>query len=456
MKQNNKIVGVIDIGTTKIVAAIGYRQNDNTFNILGSALVESKGVRRGNVMNIISTVKSIQDALNKAQDKAGVSVKEVYVGIAGHNIRTIVNSITIERDKQTEPITKEEIDIHIKNQYNIPINNDEKIIQVVPKNIYVDDEKIEGIDNLVGCIGKRVIIRFNIVIAKQVNIHAIQSSVEKAGLKLKGIFLEPLASSRAVLTEQEIKKSIIMIDIGGGTSDVAIYHNNMLLHTAVIPFGGNVITSDIAKDFNLPIEDAEYLKKNYGSAITLNNEPSKQLVIENKILAKEPIIIDSHILTKVIQARVEEILEFIDCEISKNEEISKNNNVEIVITGGGAMLKNIRQLIKYKLGRDVRLGIPNIYLKSPLKESYNHPQYATAVGLLMLAVEDQEENSFDDETEIVFNEEKSQNDEKNSEINDYKVEVETKENNGFMKTFFEKIGKLFSEVFTTSDTEIEK
>ncbi len=455
MDQNNKIVGIIDIGTTKIVALIGNRINENTFNILGCGLVVSKGVRRGNVINVINTIKSIQEALAIAQNQAGVTVHKVYVGIAGQNIRTLINSIVIERDKQNEPITQEEIDSYIRKQYNIPINNDEKIIQVLPKSVILDDEQIEGIENLIGCVGKRITIRFNIVIGKQVNIQAIQTSVEKAGLELLGIFLEPLASSRAVLTNEEFKKSIIMIDFGGGTSDIAIYHNNMLLHTAVIPFGGNVITNDIAKNFNMTFEDAEYLKKNHGSAIMLNNEPSKQLVIENKMQVKDPLIIDSNILTSVIQARVEEILDFIDHEISKNEEVSKNNHVEIVITGGGSMLKNIRQLIKYKLGRDVRLGIPNIYLKSVLKESFNHPQFATSVGLLMLALEDMDNNAYQEEPtktdaeKTVFN-----NEPINANAIDNKKDAN--ERKGIFRIFLNGIGKMFSEVFTNIDTEMEK
>lgn len=456
MSQNNKIVGIIDIGTTKIVALIGSRENQNTFNILGCGLVVSKGVRRGNVINVINTVKSIQEALAIAQNQAGVTVDKVYVGIAGQNIRTLINSIVIERDKQNEPVTQEEIDSYIKKQYNIPINNDEKIIQVVPKSVILDDEKIEGIENLIGCVGKKITIRFNIVIGKQVNVQAIQISVEKAGLELLGIFLEPLASSRAVLTKEELQKSVIMIDIGGGTSDVAIYHNNMLLHTAVIPFGGNVITNDIATNFNLTFEDAEHLKKNYGSAITLANEPSKQLVIENKMKVKEPVVIDSHILTRVIQARVEEILDFIDSEIAKNEEISKNNNVEIVITGGGSMLKNIRQLIKYKLGRDVRLGIPNIYLKSVLKESFNHPQFATSVGLLMLALEDMENNEHQEEAIKATNEETVSNHEHITDNAFDNSEDDADEKKGRIGYFFDRIGKIFSDVFTNSDTEIEK
>ncbi len=460
MNQNNtnhKVVTVVDIGTTKIVVLIGEKENNQVFRILGFSYVTSKGVRRGNVVNIISTVESIKKAISIAEEQANVKVSNVYVGIAGQNIRTIVNSTKIVRQNANEIVTKKEIEDLIKQQFLIPVNHDEKILEVIPKYICIDDNDIQNIDELIGCIGKEIIIKFNIVIAKQQNIKSIENCIENAGLKLNRIFLEPLASSRAVLYQDEINKGVVMIDIGGGTSDLAIYYKGMLLHTAVIPFGGNVITNDIEKSFNLTYEDAEYLKKNFAQAIVVNEEESKQLVINNKIEEKEPTIIDSNLLAKIVNARMEEILGFIDDEITNISGIKNKSTFDVVVTGGGSMLKYLNQLIKYQLSMDARVGYPNIYLKKDVSKNFINPQFSTAIGLMMLAWEEAYETKDHkpfDKYGINESLEKTQQNSVNRKIpKDETTEVK-KEEKKDVKSKKSKLINIFSDIFKNTDTEL--
>lgn len=444
--NNNQVVGVIDIGTTKIVAMIGERVNEHTFRVLGYGHVVSKGVKRGNVVNIISTVEGITQALEIAQKQAQVSITEVYVGIAGQNISTIKNNTVIMRDKPNNEITKEEIDQIISKQHLIPINHDEKIIDVIPKSFLIDEHEINCLENLIGCIGKELRISFNLIVGKSQNIRSIETCIEKANLKLKRIFLEPIASSRAVLHTTEINKGVAMIDIGGGTSDLAVFNKGMLIHTAVIPFGGNVITSDIEQYFNLTFDDAEYLKQNFGCAVTIDEEESKQFVIKNKIEGKDPITIDSNVLSNVIQARVEEILGFIEFELSNNLKLNGKQICDVVITGGGSKLNHLNQLVKYKLSMDARIGYPNIFLKHDTNENFNNPQYATAVGLMMLALEDtQNENKKDVEKNTMqIDEDITTNNDTPTVI----VKNKTKTKDKFFS--------IFSNIFSVNDSELEK
>jgi|YNPMSStandDraft_2_1061718.scaffolds.fasta_scaffold06405_3 cell division protein FtsA len=447
MNDNKQIVGVIDIGTTKIVALIGENINEHTYRVLGYGHVVSKGVARGNVVNVVSTVEGILQALDIAQKQAQVTISEVYVGIAGQNITTITNTANIERENPNKEITKEEIDKIIKKQFHIPTYNGEQIIEVIPKSIYIDDHEINRIEDLVGCVGKDLKISFNLVIGKAQNIKTIETCIEKANLKLKQIFLEPIASSRAVLHPYERNKGVVMIDIGGGTSDIAVYYKDMLIHTAVIPFGGNVITSDIEKSFNITFDDAEYLKENFGQAILLEEEESKQLVLKNKIEGKESIVIDSNVLSSVIQARVEEILGFIEYELVNNAKLNTKNISDVVITGGGSKLKYLNQLIKYKLSMDSRIGLPNIYLKNNSDDKYKNPQYSTAIGLMILAIEDILTHT-EKTTEITNT--KEQFSDKNENINT--THKKTKKT----KKLKESLYSIFNNMFKDNDSELEK
>ncbi len=461
MIQNNtmkQIVSVIDIGTTKIVALAGEKIGD-VYKIIGYSVTVSTGVKRGNVYNVNKTGESIKKVIADVEKQANIKISEVYVGIAGQNIRTIINSAVVDRPSFNEIITKEEIERLKERQFYIPVNHDEKILDVIPKQIILDDNELYSTEELEGCVGKKLIIKYNIVVGKQQNISSIEKCIEYAGLKLKQIFLEPLASSRAVLEKEEIDKGVVMIDIGGGTSDIAVFSKGMLLHTAVIPFGGMAITQDIEKSFNLTTSEAENLKKNYSQAISNETDEIKEYVIKPRSEDKEPIVIDSSLLNNVVQARMEEILGFVDNEITTVAGIKDKQKYDVVITGGGSMLKHLNQLVKYCLAMDSRIGYPNIYLKSEGTENKNfaNPQFSTAIGLLMLALEECSNNQIKENITLQINKNYTDKAISNEEP---KIIDEEKEDENRKKPKKEnnKIGKklidVLSDIFKNSDSEM--
>lgn len=392
--SSNNIISVIDIGTTKIVALIGKKEDNGTFSILGLGHVESRGVTRGNVLNIIETVKSITTAVDIAEKQAGTKISEVYVGIAGQNIECIVNADYLNRTKSEEEITREELELFIKNQENISLKPGQQILQVIPKHFEIDGEIVE---NPIGCIGKRLDAKFHLIIGLTQNINSIKRCIANAGLRLKKIILEPIASAKAVLHPEEIEAGVAMIDIGGGTSDLAIYHKNMLVHTAVIPFGGNVVTSDIEKAFGLTNKDAERLKISYGKALPDKSDDDEIVIIESKIQGREKKEINLKNISNIIQARVEEILGFINQQMLLANARS-HVGVGIVITGGGSLLKNLPQLASFCTTYESRIGYPLVHINENSQQLMNNPQYATAIGLLILGVEEENKKTTEKKT----------------------------------------------------------
>jgi cell division protein FtsA len=453
MMNNNQPISVIDIGTTKIVALIGKKEEDNTFTILGVGHVKSKGVLRGTVFNIKDTVDGIKEAVEKAEKVSGVKMNEVYVGIAGQNIKCLINSDYINRTNSEQEISSEELERFVKNQENVPLDPGQQILHVIPKSFTIDGEQFE---NPVGCIGKRLEAKFHIVVGQSQNINSIKRCITNAGLKLNKIILEPIASSRAVLDPVEIEAGVAMIDIGGGTSDLAIYHKNMLLHTAVIPFGGNVITSDIEKAYNLINSDAEKLKVKFGKAIPEDSDSNEVVVISKKIPGREPKEIEVKSLSNIIQARLEEILGFIynEIKLSESEDLL---GAGIVITGGGSLLKNLPQLMTFCTALESRIGYPMIYVRKNETFDINNPSYSTAIGLLIHGCEDSylrkqpqtemTKNKIDENiVEIPQEKEKPVKEKKKVEEKKPKIKKPSKIFNGIKETF--------SGFFDSNDTNI--
>lgn len=457
--NSNNIISVIDIGTTKIVAIIGKKEENGTFSVLGLGHVESRGVNRGNVLNIIETVKSITKAVEIAEKQANIKITDVYVGIAGQNIDCIVNADYLNRPKSEEEITQEELDLFIKSQENISLEPGRQILQVIPKHFEIDGETVE---NPVGCIGKRLDAKFHLIIGLTQNINSIKRCIANAGLRLKKIILEPIASSKAVLHPEEMEAGVAMIDIGGGTSDLAIYHKNMLIHTAVIPFGGNVITSDLEKAFGLTNKDAEQLKTIFGKAIPDSNDSEEVVVIESKIQGRENKEIDLKNISNIIQARVEEIFGFINQQImltNANQHIGAG----IVLTGGGALLKNLPQLTSYCTTFESRIGYPLVHINQNSQKLLNNPQYATAIGLLILGFDEENKKISEKKSEIKEEEEKTnaisnklddvlnnkkQKQKKEAANNTTKVKKVKKSN------VLDKVKGAFAGLFEDSDTNI--
>jgi cell division protein FtsA len=379
MSKKEQYVAAIDIGTTKIVAIVGKKNENGKIEILGLSKALSRGVKRGVVLNIEETVSAIQTTVDDVQKRSGIQFSEVFVGIAGQHIKSMKNRGYITRDAYDDEIKKEEVFKLIEDMHKIHIDIGEEIIHVIPQNFIVDNET--GIKSPIGMCGKRLEANFHIVIGQVAAAKNIEKCIRKANLTVKDLILEPLASSDAVLTEDEKEAGVVLVDIGGGTTDVAVYYDNIIRHTAVIPFGGNVVTKDIKEGCAILQRHAEQLKIQYGSALG-DIAPEDKVVSIPGISGREPKEISFKSLAYIIQSRMEEIIDAVNFEI-QNSGYADKLAAGVVITGGGAMLKHLPQLMKFKTAMDVRIGLPNEHLAGSAKNEINQPMYATSVGLIM-------------------------------------------------------------------------
>ena len=394
--NKNYSVG-LDIGTTKIVVMVGEKNQFNKVKILGVGKSQSLGVHRGVVNNITQTIQSIKIAVDEAQSKSGVDVKEVAVGIAGQHIRSLQHSDYITRENPDEVINENDIDKLIDQVYKLVMLPGEEIIHVLPQDFKVDGQS--EIKEPIGMYGGRLEANFHIVVGQVSSIRNIGRCIKSAGLEMGDITLEPLASSDAVLSEEEKEAGVALIDIGGGTTDVAIFKDGIIKHTAVIPFGGNVITEDIKEGCSIIGNQAEQLKIKFGSAWPGENKDSEIVSIPG-LRGRDPKEISLKTLSKIINARVVEIIEQAYLEIKNygHEDSKKKLIAGIVLTGGGSQLRHLKQLAEYVTGMDTRIGFPGEHLAGDSNE-YN-PIYSTAVGLLMKAIENNslEDNSISNST----------------------------------------------------------
>jgi cell division protein FtsA len=379
MNKKEQYVAAIDIGTTKIVAIVGKKNENDKIEILGLSKAISKGVKRGVVLNIEDTVNAIQTTVDDVQKRSGILFSEVFVGIAGQHIKSMKNRGYITRDNYEDEIKKEEVFRLIEDMHKIHIDIGEEIIHVIPQNFIVDNET--GVKSPIGMCGRRLEANFHIVIGQVAAAKNIEKCVRKANLTVKDMILEPLASSDAVLTDDEKEAGVVLVDIGGGTTDVAVYYDNIIRHTAVIPLGGNVVTKDIKEGCAILQRHAEQLKLQYGSALG-DIAPEDKVVSIPGISGREPKEISFRSLAYIIQSRMEEIIDFVNFEI-QNSGYADKLAAGVVITGGGAMLRHLPQLMKFKTAMDVRIGLPNEHLAGTGKNEINQPMYATAVGLIM-------------------------------------------------------------------------
>ena len=383
MNRKEQYVAAIDIGTTKIVAIVGKKNENGKIEILGLSKAPSRGVKRGVVLNIEETVNAIQTTVEDVQKRSGILFSEVFVGIAGQHIKSMKSRGYIMRDAYDDEIQKDEVFRLIEDMHKIHIDIGEEIIHVIPQNFIVDNET--GVKSPIGMCGRRLEANFHIVIGQVAAAKNIEKCIRKANLTVKDMILEPLASSDAVLTDDEKEAGVVLVDIGGGTTDVAVYYDNIIRHTAVIPFGGNVVTKDIKEGCAILQRHAEQLKIQYGSALG-------DLAAEDKVVSipgisgREPKEISFKSLAYIIQSRMEEIIDAVNFEI-QNSGYADKLAAGVVITGGGAMLKHLTQLMKFKTAMDVRIGLPNEHLAGSAKNEINQPMYATSVGLIMRGFE---------------------------------------------------------------------
>ena len=388
MKHSNISVG-LDIGTTKIVAMIGQKNQYGKLETIGVGKSKSMGVHRGVVNNITQTIQSIQNAVIEAEATSEIKIGGVTVGIAGQHIRSLQHSDYITRPNAEQVINEEDIDRLINQVHKLVMLPGEEIIHVLPQDFKVDGQA--EIKEPIGMYGERLEANFHVVVGQVSSIRNIGRCIQTAGLSLEGITLEPLASAKAVLSQEEKEAGVALIDIGGGTTDLAVFKDGIIRHTAVIPFGGNVITEDIKEGCSIIEKQAELLKIKFGSAWPGENKDNEIVSIPG-LRGRDPKEISLKNLSKIIHARVVEIIEQVYVEIKNygHEEQKKKLIAGIVLTGGGSQLNHLKQLVEYITGMDTRVGYPNEHLAGDSDGDITSPLYATAVGLVLDGLERQE------------------------------------------------------------------
>ncbi|TYZ07642.1 cell division protein FtsA [Hymenobacter lutimineralis] len=395
--QHDKIVVGLDIGTTKICALVGRKNEFGKLEILGMGKAVSEGVVRGIVSNIDKTVDAIKKAIRQAEEQSGINIGVVNVGIAGQHIKSLQHNGSITRASQDSEITQDDVNRLTNDMYRLVTPPGSEIIHVMPQDYKVDYE--EGIMDPVGMSGVRLEGNFHIITAQSTAINNINKCVTKAGLEIDNLILEPLASSMSVLSEEEKEAGVALIDIGGGTTDLAIFKDGIIRHAAVLPFGGNIVTSDIKQGCLVMQNQAEQLKVKFGKAIA--EEASEYEIVSIPGLRdRAPKEISLKNLAYIIEARMEEIIELVYAEIQRTGHGDKLA-AGIVLTGGGSQLQNLVQLTEYVTGLDTRIGYPNEHLGKSKIEAVKSPMYATTVGLVLSGYrsldERQNRNSYEEE-----------------------------------------------------------
>ncbi len=378
---NNEILVALDIGTTKVCAIAGRKNNFGQLEILGIGKVESVGVLRGVVSNIEKTVQAISEAVAAAEKALPEeeTIDTVHVGIAGQHIKSLQHRGILMRDNDTDEISRADIERLVSDMYKLVLPPGDKIIHVIPQEYTIDNE--QGISDPIGMSGVRLEANFHIITGQITASKNIYRCVEKAGLDVASLTLEPIASAEAILSHEEKEAGIALVDIGGGTTDLAIFHEGIIRHTAVIPFGGNVITKDIKEGCKVMLNQAEKLKVKFGSALAEEVYDNRIITIPG-LKGREPKEISEKNLARIIQARVEEIFDHVFWEIRRSGYERKLIG-GIVLTGGGALLKDADKLVELHTGMSTRIGIPVEKLAHGYQEKVCSPIYATAIGLLL-------------------------------------------------------------------------
>ena len=397
----------LDIGTTKISVMIGKKNQYGKLEILGTGRAVSNGVARGIVANIDKTVDSIKEAVEQAKQKSGIEIEEVFVGIAGQHIKSLQHRGEIVRDNIEIEIEKADIDKLKSNMFKLITIPGEEVIHVIPQEYTVDGE--DGIQDPKGMAGVKLEANFHVITAQVGAVRNIIRCVEKAGLKPKELVLEPFASAVATLDEDELREGVALVDIGGGTTDVAIFLDNIIRHTAVIPFGGNVITKDIKTGLSILEKQAELLKVKFGSAMYTDDQENVMVSIPG-LRGREPKEIAVKNLSEIIGARYKEIIDLVYHQI-KVSGYENKLMTGIVITGGGAQIRNLKQLVAFVTGKETRIGYPNEHLGSESKDTVVSPMYATGVGLVLKGFEHAEYTNAPKKEVVLLKKEKEDEEE---------------------------------------------
>ena len=381
--MNKYIVG-LDIGTTKIACFIGEQAANGKIRIAGIGKTESVGVEHGVVRNVRSAADSIRKAVADASEMAKYDVEEVYVGIAGQHIKSQANQGSIMIPESHRLIEQADVDQLIENQYRVLLAPGEEIIHVFPQSYIVDNEPLGPDIPPVGVAGKCLAANFHIVTGNIVNLRNIRDAVQAAGLRVKDVVLEPIASAYAVLDDGDKNAGVALVDIGGGTTDIAIFHEGIIRHTSVLPLAGKVITNDIRESCKILQHQAESLKVRFGSCMPTSVNQDDIISIPG-IRNQAPREISVKTLAGIIKSRMQLILEQVGYEIQLSG-FERQLIAGVVLTGGGANLKNIREFSEFITGIDSRIGTPDEHIDKENSidfEDLRHPMYATGVGLVI-------------------------------------------------------------------------
>ena len=381
--EDKKIISGIDIGTTKIAVVIAeWDKINDEISILGVGESPSYGLKKGIVVNMDQTVKSINEAISLAEKQADIEVNSAFVGITGDHIKginysgVITISKTNNRQAMGQEITSRDIDRVLENAQSINLSPDRRILHVLSRDFKVDDRS--GIKNPLGLAGHRLEAKVHLV-TSAINVEKdLYTCMEKAGLEVLDFVLEPLASAYSVLDDNEKNLGVILIDIGGGTTDIIIYHENGVMHAGAIPLGGSNITYDIAYGVQTTLEQAEKLKCEYGSAKSALGDPEQNINItgtngrDSKSISKKD-------LASIIEPRMNEIFRLVQYELRKSDFIG-NYTFGMVLTGGGSKLEHITDLAQEVFQQNIKVGHPQLI--GGISEKVNNPRYSTAVGLI--------------------------------------------------------------------------
>lgn len=374
----DQIVVGLDIGTTKVCAVVGKLNEYNRINILGIGKSQCEGVRRGDVVNIEKTVEAIKAAVAEAEQKSNINIKAVHVGIGGEHIRSIRKSGVITLNDAQQEITHDDLARLHSDMRRIATEPGMEIIHVLPQEYTVDNHV--GVKDPIGMSGVRLEGNFLIITAQKNSIQNIENCLKRAGLHTKEIILQPLASSFSSLSAEEKEAGVCLVDIGGGTTDLAIFHENVIRHIAVLPIGGQIVTEDIKSGCSILPRAAEMLKTKYGSAYIFD-EMEDEIISIAGISGRPPKEIRKKTLARIIQARMEELMEFVLVEIEESGLMNKLQG-GIILTGGGALLNHLASLSEYVSGIDTQVRNPVEYLSKGMVDEVSNPMYATAVGLV--------------------------------------------------------------------------
>ena len=388
MNSEQPIIVGLDIGTTKIAAIAGRKNEFGKLEILGFGRANSNGVQHGMVLNIDQTIKAIQTALeNCYASNPTLPISEVYVGIAGHHIKSLQTRGDIVRQNTDEEIKQSEIDQLINDQYKTYIPAGDQIIDVIPQEFTVDN--FQNIPDPIGYSGVKVGANFHIITGDKNAIRNINRSVDKAGLKTKDLVLQPLASAAAVMCDHDLEAGVAIVDIGGGTTDLAVFYEGILKHTAVIPFGGENITNDIKTGLGVLKTQAEQMKVQFGSALA-DEAKSNAFITIPGLRGMAPKEISVKNLAGIIQARMSEIMDFVAYHLKQVGLDNRMLNGGVILTGGGSQLKHLIQLTEYVTGLNARIGYPNEHLAAGHIEELAKPMYSTCLGLILKGYNDYE------------------------------------------------------------------